>query len=85
LSICLCACIINDISRKVAADGDGCAKKGLPIVKTFGRGDAIRFLRKVAADGDGCAKKGLPIVKTFGRGDAIRTRNQRFWRPLLYR
>lgn len=22
---------------------------------------------------------------SLGRGDAIRTRNQRFWRPLLYR
>ncbi len=22
---------------------------------------------------------------TYGRGDAIRTRNLRFWRPLLYR
>ena len=35
--------------------------------------------------GNGRTKKRLDFSSRLGRGDAIRTRNLRFWRPLLYR
>ena len=66
------------------------------MLSAFGRGDATRAkalrneMEQSAIGGDGCVM--LKEIKKHrakhsmltGRGDATRTRNRRFWRPLLY-
>ena len=59
---------------------DGIAIVGSP----FGETDRVtRNLAPTARSRQ--QKKRLDFSSRFGRGDAIRTRNLRFWRPLLYR
>ena len=68
----------GDAMRKERSDGIAIADSPF--------GEADRVTRNLAPTGAlNATKKRLDFSSRFGRGDAIRTRNLRFWRPLLYR